>query len=153
MAVDEPAATLAIFRRLPSLATEALEKGTQELASSLAVKAAQAARGAKGGAQGGLVAGSVKARRAAIPIISMGGSALVGRNAVPVFKVMYGSEFGSNTLAQFRPHVGRRGYWFFPTLTEEQEPYTKMWHKIADAIADEFTSGGGGGTIEIRLDF
>lgn len=147
---SEPAATLAIFRRLPALATESLSDRSKDLAAALAKDAQRAARGAKGGAQGGLVAPSVRARRATVPVVSMGGSSLVGRNAVPVFKVMWGSEFGSNHLPQFRPHTGTRGYWFFKTLLEDAEPYLKMWHKIADDLAREFE---GSGTLELRIEF
>lgn len=150
MADREPDATLAIFRRLPTAATESLKDRTKVLAGALAKDAAKAGRGAKGGAQGPLVAPSVRARRADVPVVSMGGSALVGRNEVPVFKVMWGSEFGSNHLPQFRPHVGPRGYWFFKTLLEDAEPYTQMWHKVADELARIFE---GSGTLELRIEF
>ena len=100
--------TLAAFRRLPKDANNALRDRSLELAQALSTKVASAARSDSG--QSALIAPTVKARRDRIPFIEAGGSTRVGRNRVPAYKVIFGSEFGARTLPQYRPHVGKGSY-------------------------------------------
>jgi hypothetical protein len=62
---------------------------------------------------------------------------------VPAFKVLFGSEFGSNRLKQFRPHHGRQGYWAFPTVDASQAEISDKWGRVADEILHRFSQGGG----------
>ena len=43
-----------------------------------------------------------------------------------------------NTTAQFRPHLGKTGYWFWPTLRKDADRMFKRWEKVVDAIAREW---------------
>lgn len=133
-------ATLAAFRRLPKEATKSLRERTLELAGTLADKVESAARSE--GRQATLVAGSVKARKDRIPTIQAGGAKRVGRNRVPLHKVLFGAEFGSNRLPQFEPHRGKLGYFMFPTVEREKATIGRAWERVADDVVRDFTKGG-----------
>lgn len=128
------------FRRLPKVAKQSLSERTKALSEVLAASARRA--GQADSAQSALVAGLVKARKGQTPFIAGGGSKRVGRNRVPAYKVIFGSEFGSNRLAQFRPHRGKLGYWLFPTVEREKAKITKAWLDVADDVAKDFTRDG-----------
>jgi hypothetical protein len=132
--------TLAAFRRLPKDANNALRDRSLELAQALATKVASAARSDSG--QSALIAPTVKARRDRIPFIEAGGSTRVGRNRVPAYKVIFGSEFGARTLPQYRPHVGKGSYWMFKTVEANEAEIMSTWMKAAADIQREFESGG-----------
>ena len=129
------------FRGLPKDADKELKDAAGELVEDL-VGGARSAAQADRAPQSRLLAPTVKARRGRTPAIAAGGSKRVGRSRVPAFKVLFGSEFGSNQYKQFqRPHGGRQGYWFFPLVESESELIGKAWLKAADEIVDWFTRG------------
>lgn len=43
-----------------------------------------------------------------------------------------------STTNQFRPHLGRTGYWFWPQLREDKDRMFKRWESVVDAIAREW---------------
>lgn len=134
--------TLRAFNRLPKDANTELRKQSLALAQSLA-DAARAAGTSDAAPQSRLVAPTVKARRDRVPAVAVGGTKRVGRNRVPVWRVLFGSEFGSNRFRQFqRSHSGRKGYWFFPTVEREGDQISKAWLKAADDIIESFTRDG-----------
>jgi hypothetical protein len=134
--------TLAAFRRLPKDASAALRERSMELATALAGKVASAAR--SDSPQSALMAFTVKPRRDRVPIIEAGGTARVGSNKVPAYKVLFGSEFGAVTYPQYRPHAGKGGsYWMFKTVEANQPAMDAAWNKAADDIQREFASGPG----------
>lgn len=135
--------TLAAFRGLPKEASQSLRERTLALSEVLAQAARSAA--ASEGRQAPLLAGTVKAVRDRVPAIQAGGSRSVGSRKAPAFKVLFGSEFGSNRLRQFKPHRGRQGYWFFPTVEREQDAIATAWQEVADDVVNDFTRGGHGG--------
>src|SRR5688572_27989939 len=83
------------------------------------VVAADIRTSARTNAQSALMAPTVRAQKAAVPVILAGGSRRVGRNRVPAYKVLFGSEFGAY-LKQFRA-VNSSGYWFFETFDKKRD--------------------------------
>lgn len=136
--VEGAQATLAAFRLLPAAASKSLRERTQELSRTLAGKIATAGRADSG--QSALVAATVKAGGGVVPTITAGGTARVGRNRAPAYKVLFGSEFGATRLPQFRPHLGAGSYWFF-TTAENSPEIGRAWSKVADDIIEAFTRG------------
>jgi hypothetical protein len=132
--------TLRAFDALPQAADDSLSKRSMELAESLAVKVRAAA--SSDSKQSALMASTVRAKRARVPMITAGGSKAVGHRKVPAFKVLFGSEFGASRLLQFRPHVGQGSYWFFRTVEENADDIDSAWGKVADDIVRSFVRDG-----------
>lgn len=132
--------TLAAFRRLPREASDSLRERSTQLAVALASHVAGAARGDS--AQSALMAPTVKARRDRIPSIQAGGTTRVGSNRVPAYKILFGSEFGARTLAQYRPHVGRGSYWLFRAVEERETEIATAWELVVEDIRRSFERGG-----------
>ncbi|MDO5534368.1 MAG: hypothetical protein Q4F65_06935 [Propionibacteriaceae bacterium] len=57
--------------------------------------------------------------------------------------VRTGSRFvgKKNTTAQFRPHLGRTGYWFWPQLRRDQERMFSRWEEAVASIEREWGMG------------
>lgn len=135
--VDGIRETLSAFARLPKDAQNEIRDASLELARQLAGSAAAA--GHAEGSQASLVATTVKPRRDRVPVIEAGGSKRLGRNKKPAFKLLFGSEFGSNYYRQFgKPHLGSGSYWFFDTVDREQAAITTEWSKAADNVVRRF---------------
>jgi len=128
--------TLAAFRHLPREANNSLREQSMRLAASLAGHVAGAARADS--PQSALMAPTVKAIRDRVPAISAGGTARVGRNQKPAFKILFGSEFGARTYRQFRPHLGTGSYWMFSTVQKNEAELSAAWGRAADDIAQSF---------------
>lgn len=124
------------FRRLPKDGKDALRDGTLKLSETLARSAESAARAHS--PQAALMAPLIKAYKGQVPQIGGGGSRRVGRNRVPAWKILFGAEFGSNRLPQFRPHRGQKGYWLFPTVEREKAAIAKAWIEIGNDVAKRF---------------
>lgn len=129
--------TLAALQRLPKDAQDEIREASQGLARVLAESAAAAGRAE--GRQASLVASTVKARRDRIPVIEAGGTKRLGRNRKPAYKLLFGSEFGSNFYLQFgKAHLGSGSYWFFDTVDREQAEIIAGWQEAADRIIARF---------------
>ena len=48
-----------------------------------------------------------------------------------------------NTTNQFRPHLGRTGYWFWPQLRADEARMLARWEQALEAIEREWASPGG----------
>ncbi|WP_188193446.1 hypothetical protein [Nonomuraea sp. SYSU D8015] len=131
--------TLKAFRDLPKEANDSLRKRTLEISEALATKLQGAAQGDS--AQSGLIAPTIKARRDRVPVIAAGGSRRVGRKRKPAHKILFGSEFGSNRLKQFRPHLGQGSYWFFRTVEANESEINETWNQVVADIRREFGNG------------
>jgi hypothetical protein len=121
--------TIRAFKNLPDDATKELRAASLSIAGAVAVDVKSAART---NAQSGLLAPTVKAVRDRVPSIQAGGARRVGSNRVPAFKVLFGSEFGSKSLKQFRPFGD--SYWFFRTVEENHGYIEREWLDAADEI-------------------
>lgn len=132
--------TLAAFNRLPKEASAELRAAAEDLARLLAVKARAA--GTAEGAQAALVADTVKTARDRVPVVTAGGSKRLGSRRKPAWKLLFGSEFGSNRFTQFpHAHQGRDGIWFFPTIERNAGPIIRRWNEAADRILAAFSKG------------
>lgn len=132
--------TLTALSKLPKDAQNELRDAALELSKELARTAASRGRGE--GRQAALVASTVKARRDRVPVIVAGGPTRLGRNRKPAWKLLFGSEFGSNYYLQFgKPHIGSGSYWFFDTVEAEQETITARWLEAADNVIQRFDGG------------
>lgn len=130
--------TLAAFRRLPKEANQSLRDRTLRLSKSIAA-AAKANAAADDGPQTHLLIPTIRAARDRVPVVQAGGGRRVGSNRAPAWKLLFGSEFGSNEYEQFqRPHGGQQGYWFFPTVEENETQIAAAWQRIADDILTDF---------------
>lgn len=152
--IDGARETLAAFRQMGKDAEGKLRDAAQSIADSLAASAQAAAR-AEGG-QAALMAPTVKAIRDRVPVVQVGGTRRVGRRRAPAYGLLFGSEFGMNRRsgwyaasryrssigAQFKPHRGIRGYWFFPLVESEQDRIAAAWTRAADELVREFGRGG-----------
>ncbi|ALL74280.1 hypothetical protein AD006_01185 [Pseudonocardia sp. EC080610-09] len=124
--------TIRAFKELPPDANNELRDRTKSIAEKLAVKVKAAASADSG--QSALIAPTVKAKRDRVPVIEAGGAKRVGRNRKPAYKVLFGSEFGSDQLKQYRPWVGQDSYWFFTTVESQQAEISQQWNQAADDI-------------------
>jgi hypothetical protein len=133
--------TLAAFRGMPKEASDELRKASTDLANMLAIDARAA--GVAEGSQAALVAGTVKAARDRVPVVQAGGAKRLGSRRAPAWKLLFGSEFGSNVYSQFpRAHQGRDGIWFFPTIEANSGPIAARWREAADRTIAAFAKGG-----------
>lgn len=141
--IDGVNQTLAAFRQLPKDANDALREAAQDLARRLALSAQRAAS-ADNSPQSDLIAPTVKAGRDRLPLVQAGGSKRVGRHRAPAWKLLFGSEFGSNRYKQFgHPHAGKKGYWLFPTVEREQSAIAAAWRRAADDIVRQWEGRNG----------
>lgn len=127
---------LAALRQLPKDASTELRAAALEISREIA--AAATASGIREGRQAAIVAKTVRAQRDRVPVVVAGGNRKIGRNRKPAYKLLFGSEFGSNALDQYRPHLGRGSYWFFRTIEDEQVEIEKRWLQAADEIVRKF---------------
>lgn len=129
--------TIRALNALPKEASAELREAALELSKKMARAAASA--GATEGSQAALVATTVRAQKDRVPVVVAGGTKRLGRNKKPAFKLLFGSEFGSNRLPQYKPHVGRGSYWFFKTIEDHQVMIAAEWQKAADEIIRKFS--------------
>jgi len=139
--IDGLRETLAAFRRLPKDASAELRDAAQKIAEVIAT-AAKGAAVVDVSPQARLMAPTITTRRDRVPVVQAGGSRKVGRAGAPAYKLLFGSEFGSNRYRQFhRPHQGRKGAWFFATVEKNQGKIEREWLAAADEIIERFTAG------------
>jgi len=132
--------TLAAFRGLPKEASAEIRSTSEDLARLLAASAQRSGR--QEGHQAALVAATVKPARDRVPVVQAGGSKRLGSRRAPAWKLLFGSEFGSDDYPQFpRAHLGNVGIWFFPVVEQEAGPILVQWRQAADRIVRAFTKG------------
>jgi hypothetical protein len=132
--------TLAAFRALPKDASTELRAAALDLSRDLAVFAKAA--GETEGSQAALVATTVKAVRDRVPAVQAGGTRRLGSRRKPAWKLLFGSEFGSNVYTQFpRGHQGTTGIWFFPSIEANATHIAERWREAADNTIRAFGRG------------
>lgn len=132
--------TLRAFKELPKEASQELRVQTNEISDFIAMRVRQA--GKAHSRQAALVADSVKSYKGRTPEVGGGGMKRVGSNRQPVHKILFGAEFGSNTLRQFKPHRGQMGYWFFSTVEDNKDELYEAWLDVVDHVASLFEGSG-----------
>lgn len=130
--------TLRALNNIPKDATTELRDKATELSKTLAAAAADSGRAE--GKQAALVATTVKAARDRVPVVVAGGTKKLGSNKKPAFKLLFGSEFGSNQYTQYKPHIGQDSYWFFKTVEDNQVEIARAWQEAADEIIRRFST-------------
>ena len=139
--IDGATETLKAFRDLPQQATDKLRDAAGEIAAELGNQVRADAR-SNASPQLALVAQTVRVRRDRIPVLLAGGTKRLGVNRVPAYKLLFGSEFGSDRFAQFhKRHQGQKGSWFFAAVDAEAARISAAWNAAADAIIQEFNGG------------
>lgn len=122
--------TLAKFKALPKNADKEMRAASLSIAGVLAVDIKNEARA---NAQSALMVPTIRAVRDRVPVVQGGGARRVGSNRVPAFKVLFGAEFGSHSLGQFRP-FNTTGYFFFPTVDESRDWIDREFNDAADEV-------------------
>lgn len=129
------------IRELPRTAQQELREAAQAIADEEAGRIRSAASSSD--SQSSKLAGFIKSRRDRVPAISAGGNRKPGYSGgATAGQVFFGAEFGGRgkgmvrigyratksgmrivrgTTNQFRPHRGRKGYFFWPMLRADQE--------------------------------
>lgn len=134
--------TLTKLNKLPKVANDALKDHSGELAGFLARQVQDRARRDKS-PQAKRVAGTVRVMRDRVPVIQAGGSKRIASSRVPAYKLLFGSEFGSNAYPQFRKrHQGTDGSWFFGTTEEYAQEISDAWNEAATEVIEFFGKGG-----------
>lgn len=127
------------FRGLPPDAKQELKARSNRIAQVVGDEASRRFQAL--GHQGPLVASTLRTRLGDTPTITVGGSARLGKNRKPAFKLLYGTEFGSNTYKQFHAaHTGQIGRALYPTIRSHTVWMIEQWRDAADTVADRFTS-------------
>lgn len=101
-------------RKWPDDAQQEIKAASISIAGVVAVEIKSAAN--RFNAQAALLSPTVRVVKGSAPMIQAGGARRVGRNRVPAYKVLFGSEFGSVSLKQYKA-FNSGGYWFFVTVT------------------------------------
>ena len=133
--------SLRAMNRLGADANDIIREAAGDIAEDEA-KRVRAAGHAEG-RQAAIVAGTVKVRRDRVPVVQAGGGARIGRRRKQAGKLLFGSEFGATYLRQYKPHLGREGYWFFPTIEDDQPLIERQWLQAADDVLAIFGAGRG----------
>jgi|SRR5688572_3844 len=128
--------TLRAFDRLPDDANKELRAASLSIAGFLATEIRLSSRL---NAQSALLGPTVRAQKDRVPVVVAGGGRRVGRNRVPAYKVLFGSEFGATVLRQYRAHNGD-GYWFFSTVTLNRAYVEREYNEAADEIIQKWGS-------------
>jgi hypothetical protein len=90
----------------------------------------------------GVDAAKTKAERkvAGSAIVARGSTVVIGGSGSDAEQMALGTEFGGQrrkTTMQFRPHRGREGYFFWPSVRSHSDEIKKKW----DALLDRLISG------------
>lgn len=115
----------------PDDAKAEIKAASISIAGAVAVEIKGAARGFN--AQSALLAPSVRVFKGTTPMIQAGGSGRVGRNRVPAYKVLFGSEFGSVSLKQYKA-FNANGYWFFVTVKANTSFIEREYLEAVDEV-------------------
>ena len=110
------------FSVLPRELKTAVRDASELIADAEASRLQAAARADS--KQSALVAPSIVAKRGDHPMIVAGGTTRIPGRRARFGDILFGAEFGggkTRATMQFRPHLGREGYWLFPTLREDSD--------------------------------
>ena len=140
--------TLRAFNRYGKDASKELRQAAGQIADE-AVPALILAAG-MAGPQAALVAPSVKRRSDRVPKIVAGGTTRARPNTRSKRKVqagdlLFGTEFGGGRrpqTTQFPEWVGKRGYWFWPTMRRELPRLRKAYIETLERLAAKWAQGG-----------
>ncbi|NUR80723.1 MAG: hypothetical protein HOQ21_09805 [Dermatophilaceae bacterium] len=130
--------TIRAYNQLPDDASDEMRVASLRIANVVAVDIRAAART---NPQSALMVPTVRAAKDRVPVIKAGGARRVGRNRVPAYKVLFGSEFGATTLKQYRAFQSG-GYWFFETVEKDRDYITTKYLAAAQWVFMKWGRGG-----------
>jgi hypothetical protein len=140
-------ATLRAFNRYGKEANRELRQAAGVEVDRMIAHLLIAGEGA--GRQAAMTAGSVKRRSDRVPVIVAGGSRRLKRTSrktkATAGDVFFGAEFGGGrrpSTRQFPPWVGRRGYWFWPTIRRHLPDLRRRYIATLDDLAAKWATGG-----------
>jgi hypothetical protein len=135
--------TLALLSTFPrEFQRDARKTVRDEVAKPMAQTIAQAASGQ--GSHAAVVSRSIRPVSDRIPSIRAGGSRRATRNGATAGDLFFGAEFGGGVgrfTKQFRPHQGRRGYFFYPTLRNNSRRINTAWLSSLDGVLRKWGTG------------
>lgn len=118
-------------RKWPDDAKQEIQAASLSIAGVVAVEIKNAANTFN--AQAALLAPTVRVMKGNAPIIQAGGARRIGRNRVQAYKVLFGSEFGSVSLRQYKA-FNSGGYWFFVTVRANTEFIGREYLEAIDEV-------------------
>lgn len=125
--------TIRKFRSLPKDVKDGADELVREIpkfVASNAVAAASTRAERK-------AASTIKAQK---NTVSLGG----GGKRQAAGSMALGTEFGGRgrpTTMQFRPHRGKDGYFFWPSIRNNSDHIKKMWDDLVDGLLEDIASG------------
>jgi hypothetical protein len=136
---------LRAFRALPKDATREMREASIDISETLAGKIRTAA--ASSPRQGSAVAPSVRAVRAAVPMVQAGGRKRAGsqsrrssgQSPTTASDLVYGANFGAAVLKQF-PAVAQ-DHFFFKTIDRNMGVVEREWIDAAERTLAKWGSG------------
>lgn len=126
------------YNQLPEDAQAEMKAASLSIAGVVASDIKTAARG---NPQSALMVPTIRAKNEGVPTIVAGGERRVGRNKKPAYKVLFGSEFGSHSLKQYRA-FNKDGYWFFATFDKKRGYIADEYIAAADEVLAKWGRGG-----------
>ncbi len=126
-------ATLRRFRSLPKDAKAAADEQVREVAKFVASEAITAASTPAEHK----AAGTIKAQK---NTVSLGGGGKRNRAG----SMALGTEFGGRArprTQQFRPHRGRDGYFFWPSIRANSSTIKQMWDDLVEGLLEDIANG------------
>lgn len=126
------------YNQLPEDAQAEMKAASLSIAGVVAADVRTAARR---NSQSALMVPTVRAQKGSVPTIVAGGTRRVGRNRQPAYKVLFGSEFGSHSLKQYRA-FNQGGYWFFETFDQKRGYIADEYIAAADEVLAKWGRGG-----------
>lgn len=127
--------------KLPKTAQTEIRIAAQAIAAEEAERIRSAASGSS--SQAAAISGFIKARRDRVPVIVAGGPAKAKvAGGATRGEIFFGAEFGGQmrpTTSQFRPHKGKEGYFFYPTLRQDADRMVERWLGVVRAIEREWS--------------
>jgi len=133
---------LRVLNKLPKDLQNETRDASQEIAGKLVTAATNAAHTPLQQ----LAAKGLKAKRDRIPVVTVSGTLQGKHHKVRATEIFYGAEFGGQqrpTTQQFQPHLGKRGYFLYPTLRAQGSRYYDMWEDAIDKAFKQWEHRGG----------
>ncbi len=126
--------TMRRFRALPRDVKAAADEQVRAVAKFVAAEAITAASTSAERK----VSATIKAQKNTVSLGGGGKRSRAGNMAL-------GTEFGGRgrtTTQQFRPHRGRDGYFFWPSIRSNSSTIKQMWDDLVDELLEDIADGG-----------
>lgn len=144
LAVEGARPLLSALNKMPKALQMNLRVASQAIADEEADAIQAAAKTSD--SMSALVAPTVRSRKDRVPMIIGGGARKLtqARGKPRAYDLFFGAEFGGQqrpTTQQFRPHKGKLGYWFWPTIRRDEPQIVGHWMDAIDDVVAEWEAG------------